>query len=402
MRIDREARVDPAVALAHVGKRRPRTAPRGGRGTRRSPPRHGPRRRWAAARCKAGAALGLSAEHLQDLHGGDDQAEVPVEREGANVGAYGVGWQAAPRPPVRPSASSRDGSASTAHDLAAAPRQVQGDAAGAAPELEHGAVDARPPARPRPPGPPCSHRTRRRARPPPELTPSTPAPGRASRAGCEARAAPCRWEGRTAGHRPAATARSSERSIASSTSIASGGDARVLQAHRHLGGSRARADHAADVTGEQLEVGVPDPGDVPAVGDPVVERDPEVKAVAAVSPADSSSRVRSTSLAPAGFLISRIETGLPATSIVSTRPNTASHPAQGAGRLLERDAEPQRRGQRGERVVDVVEAGEGEAQLDLALGRAHARRASRACPRSSIRVAATSGAGRSAPQFGQR
>ena len=37
----------------------------------------------------------------------------------------------------------------------------------------------------------------------------------------------------------------------------------------------------------------------------------------------SSARVRSTSLAPAGFLISRIETGLPATSIVSTRPNTA-------------------------------------------------------------------------------
>ena len=33
--------------------------------------------------------------------------------------------------------------------------------------------------------------------------------------------------------------------------------------------------------------------------------------------------MRRTSLAPAGFLISRIETGLPATSTVSTRPNAA-------------------------------------------------------------------------------
>ena len=38
---------------------------------------------------------------------------------------------------------------------------------------------------------------------------------------------------------------------------------------------------------------------------------------------DSSVRVLSTSLAPAGFLIRRIETGLPETSIVSTRPKTA-------------------------------------------------------------------------------
>ena len=31
-----------------------------------------------------------------------------------------------------------------------------------------------------------------------------------------------------------------------------------------------------DAAGEQLEVGVPDPGDVAAVGDPVVQREPEV------------------------------------------------------------------------------------------------------------------------------
>ena len=33
-----------------------------------------------------------------------------------------------------------------------------------------------------------------------------------------------------------------------------------------------------DLAGQQLEVGVPDPGDVTAVGDPVVEGDPEVEA----------------------------------------------------------------------------------------------------------------------------
>ena len=164
-----------------------------------------------------------------------------------------------------------------------------------------------------------------------------------------------------------ATARSSERSIASLDRDRLGGDAGVLQAHRHLGGPGAGADHAPDVAGEQLEVGVPDPGDVAAVGDPVVERDPEVEAAAVALASASSSSVRSTSLAPAGFLIRRIETGLPPTSIVSTRPNTASISPSARGGLLERDAEPQRRGQRGERVVDVVEAGEGQAQLDLAL-----------------------------------
>ena len=42
--------------------------------------------------------------------------------------------------------------------------------------------------------------------------------------------------------------------------------------------------------------------------------------------------MRRTSLAPAGFLISRIETGVPATSIVSTRPKAACTDAQRARR----------------------------------------------------------------------
>ena len=82
--------------------------------------------------------------------------------------------------------------------------------------------------------------------------------------------------------------------------------------------------------------------------------------------------MRSTSLAPAGFLISRIETGLPPTSIVSTRPKTARdrlQPARGSapGGRRERSAG----GDRGERVVDVVEAGQGQLELELALRRPH-------------------------------
>ena len=52
--------------------------------------------------------------------------------------------------------------------------------------------------------------------------------------------------------------------------------ARVLQPQRHLRRPGAGADDPAHRPREQLEVGVPDPGDVAAVGDPVVERDPEV------------------------------------------------------------------------------------------------------------------------------
>ena len=44
----------------------------------------------------------------------------------------------------------------------------------------------------------------------------------------------------------------------------------------------------------------------------------------------SSVSVRSTSLAPAGFLTSRIDTGRPPTGIVSTRPNTADTPSSPA------------------------------------------------------------------------
>ena len=64
--------------------------------------------------------------------------------------------------------------------------------------------------------------------------------------------------------------------MSGSTTIALLRPARVLQPQRHLRRPRAGAGDATHGAGQQLEVGVPDPGDVAAVGDPVVEGDPEV------------------------------------------------------------------------------------------------------------------------------
>ena len=84
----------------------------------------------------------------------------------------------------------------------------------------------------------------------------------------------------------------------------------------------------------------------------------------------SSVRVRRTSFAPAGFLISRMETLRPSMGIVSTRPNAPPNPSSARADGGQRHAQLERRGRGGDGVVDVVEAGQGEGQLELARGRA--------------------------------
>ena len=74
--------------------------------------------------------------------------------------------------------------------------------------------------------------------------------------------------------------------------------------------------------------------------------------------------MRSTSLAPAGFFTSRIETGLPATGIVSTRPKAPPNPSSAVRTRFERGAQVEREGRGGHSVVDVVEPGQRQAQLD--------------------------------------
>ena len=213
-------------------------------------------------------------------------------------------------------------------------------------------------------------RTRRRARSRPaphgrasRLTPSSPRRGRGRRASSAARAAPCRWAGRRAALGGGDGA------------VEGGGDvrlhldrlrrpARVLEPHGHLRGSRPGADDAPDRGSRSSKS---------ASQTQEMSRPSAIRSLSAIqrsipSPASSLS-VRRTSFAPAGFLISRIETGLPATSIVSTRPNTARISASPAADRVQPDAQLERRGDRRQGVVDVVEAGQRQPQAELARGR---------------------------------
>ncbi len=82
--------------------------------------------------------------------------------------------------------------------------------------------------------------------------------------------------------------------------------------------------------------------------------------------AASSCRVRRTSLAPAGFLIRRMESDPEPTGIVSTRPNAAA-PSASPERMQSRiDAEPPGGGDRAQRVVDVVEARQRQLDAQIA------------------------------------
>ena len=115
----------------------------------------------------------------------------------------------------------------------------------------------------------------------------------------------------------------------------------------------------------------------------------------------SSASVRRISLAPAGFLISRIDSSVAPIRTRSARPNAAVTPPRPAATVARRriELEAQRRGS--ERVVDVVEAR--ERQLDRErLGGCADRKPAPRVPSSEICSAATVGAGRSWPQLGQR
>ena len=88
-----------------------------------------------------------------------------------------------------------------------------------------------------------------------------------------ATASPCRWEARTGGASGSGRSRAASRSAA-----ARSGWTRMLAGsipayfrRTASSGARAAAGEAPHAPGEQLEVGVPDPGDVTAVGDVVVE-----------------------------------------------------------------------------------------------------------------------------------
>ena len=121
--------------------------------------------------------------------------------------------------------------------------------------------------------------------------------------------------------------------------------------------------------GEQLEVGVPDPGDVAAVGDLVVEHAEQVVLA-------GLERERAQHLVGAGRVLDEqdaqlarrraepspapLRAGEGSSVTVSARPNAARVPCSPATMLASGTSSARRERGGGERVVDVVEAGQRE------------------------------------------
>ena len=167
-----------------------------------------------------------------------------------------------------------------------------------------------------------------------------------------------------------ATRRSSERSMSGTTSIASVGQPAYFS-RRAISGARVPAQTTRRTW--------PAKSSKSASQIQETSRPSAMRSLSAIqrsrppsSPASSFS-VRRTSLAPAGFLISRIETGTPATSIVSTRPKAACISPRAV--TIRSGATPRLRPGRHRRegVVDVVEAGQRQLQPELAGGAANRR-----------------------------
>ena len=158
---------------------------------------------------------------------------------------------------------------------------------------------------------------------------------------------------------------------------------------------------------QQLEVGVPDPGDVAAVGDVVVEH-PEQVVLAGLERERAQHLVRAgrvldeqdpqlARLGHAGVAASRERS-----VTVSARPKAAPRARRPGRDRLERHLQRARERGGGERVVDVVEAG--QRQRDLAprpAGVRSVKRAARTPSQGAPRCALTAGVGRDCPQLGQ-
>ena len=109
-----------------------------------------------------------------------------------------------------------------------------------------------------------------------------------------------------------------------------------------------------DAAGEQLEVGVPDPRDVAAVGDLVVEHGEQVVLA-------GLERQRAQDLVGAGRVLDQQDAEL----VLAERDGLGAaerggDPLKPGDDRRERDPERDGEGGGGERVVDVVEAGEGQ------------------------------------------
>ena len=143
-----------------------------------------------------------------------------------------------------------------------------------------------------------------------------------------------------------------------------GRHARVLQAQRELRRAGAAAGRTAHTRCEDLEVGVPDPGDVLPVRGAVVE-DAQQVVLAGVQ------GQRPQDLVGARRVLHEQERQLAVAEEQRLRPAERRLDLLQAGRdVRQRGAEGQREAGRGERVVDVVETGQRDADVDRPLRRA--------------------------------
>ena len=322
--------IDPAVALGRrraAAGRRPRAATASSRSAIAAAKRAAGREVARAPRQQGGAAAG-AAEDLHELHRREHEREAGADARSSRASACdGVDPQAALARAgrARRAAPGRSRAPTTSWPAAArssatrpvpraevqhGPPRCVGELA---PERQVGVVGAALDVVPDHAALGHSdHRSRE------------PALARAGRA---ARAGPCRWAARRA-RSPAALA---DRGV----QRARRGRARP-RAPRPMPAYLSRSAISSARVPEQvtrrtrpaqhLEVGVPDPGDVAAVGDPVVERDPEVERAVL-------ERQRAQHLVRAGRVLDQQDRQLAAVD------RDRLHAAEGAGEALERLAD---------------------------------------------------------------
>ena len=210
--------------------------------------------------------------------GASTSAKRAVELERAGVRQRATDVEAA-RARARPGRRAGPGRSRAPWTSCPAAPRSRATRPGAGAEVEDRAAAPRRRARARAAGRRRRRRTPRRARS--RRRPSCRPPrrrARGGRAGRAARAAPCRWGGRTA--RAPAGARDARRRARRRGRAPPRARRRCPAYFSRSAISSARVPEQVTRRtrpAQQLEVGVPDPGDVAAVGDPVVERDPEVE-----------------------------------------------------------------------------------------------------------------------------
>ena len=207
------------------------------------------------------------------------------------------------------------------------------------------------------------------------------------------------YVGRTASSPPAGVS-SSPRSSASSGRGHDfdllRGKAAVAEAQASSAARSPEATSRSSRVEQRFEIDVPDPGNVPPVGDPVVQRDEEYGG-------DPRVDERPHDFVRAGGVLDQEDEDV---SVAQRDPLEA---AEGGAEPLEARLDPlqldphrlgQRRGR--ERVVDVVEAGEAQADARRPLGRHEVEGGALEPDAARSLRATTSSGGRACPHLGQR